>query len=150
VIVGDGPDRRRLNRLARQLDLDVKFIGAFPHRQLPALLASAQVVALPVRTRWAGLNPEGLGLSFLEAAACARPVLVGRSGGAPETVLDGTTGYVLDPGDVPGWARRLDELLGDPGRADALGAAGRAYVGPHFGTAAVARRLRQALDLPLT
>jgi phosphatidylinositol alpha-1,6-mannosyltransferase len=150
VVVGAGPDRRRLERLAARLDVEVRFTGAVPHRDVPALLASAQVVALPVRTRLAGLHPEGLGLGFVEAAACGRPVLVGRSGGAPETVVDAGSGYVIDPDDVATWTRRLAELLADPDRADAMGAAGRAYVAPRFGTTGVGRRLRLALDLPLT
>ena len=59
--------------------------------------------ALPVRTRRAGLEPEGLGLAAIEAAACGLPVVVGISGGTPETVQDGRTGYLVDPRDPRPW-----------------------------------------------
>ena len=79
-----------------------------------AELQRADVFALPMRTRLAGLNPEGLGLAALEAAACGLPVVVGRSGGAPETVLAGRTGFVVDPHDHAALADRLLALLADP------------------------------------
>lgn len=149
VLVGDGPRQAVLRRLCRQLGLEssVHFAGRVPRERVPGLLRQADVFALPVRTRLAGLNPEGLGMSFLEAAASGLPVIVGRSGGAPETVIDGRTGYVVEPDDPWAVAERIDHLLADPARARTMGAAGRAYVTDRYGSGSVRATLRSALGL---
>jgi phosphatidylinositol alpha-1,6-mannosyltransferase len=149
VLVGDGPARPRLERLVAELGLagTVRLTGAVPRTAVLAELQGADVFALPMRTRLAGLNPEGLGLAAVEAAACGLPVVVGRSGGAPETVLPGRTGFVVDPYDVASLAGRLAGLLADPVRAAAMGAAGRHLVLERFGADRVRRTLRAALDL---
>ena len=149
VLVGAGPDEPRLRRLAAAPDLQgtVIFTGALPPEGVAARLHDADVFALPVRTRLAGLNPEGLGLAALEAAACGLPVLVGRSGGAPETVVDGVTGHVLPSRDVPAWTRALLTLLDRPEAAASMGMRGRAFVGAHFGASRARATLREALGL---
>ena len=150
VLVGDGPQAPHLRRLAEQLGVagTVTFTGALDPRGVADRLRDADVFALPVRTRWAGLNPEGLGLAALEAAACGLPVLVGDSGGAPETVLDGVSGRVL-PGDDPAaWTRAVLALLRDPVLAAAMGARGRQHVAGRFGREPARRTLRAALRLP--
>lgn len=149
VLVGDGPRRSQLQRLCRRLGLEssVRFTGRVPRDQVPGLLQQADVFALPVRTRLAGLNPEGLGLGFLEAAATGLPVIVGRSGGAPETVLDHQTGYIVEPDDPQALAERMDRLLADPVRAAAMGRAGRDYVVGRYGCGSVRATLRRALGL---
>ncbi len=149
VLIGDGPRRDRLTSLVRDLALSdsVRFTGALSHGQLAVELRAGQVFALPVRTRWAGLNPEGLGLGFCEAAACGLPVVVGRSGGAPETVRDGVSGFVVEPDDPTPWAARLIELLGDQTLAARMGAAGRAHALDRFSSDLVARQVRHALRL---
>jgi phosphatidylinositol alpha-1,6-mannosyltransferase len=103
------------------------------------------VFALPVRTRLGGLNPEGLGLGFLEAAASGLPVIVGRSGGARETVREGETGFVIEPDDVDGLATVISDLLTDPGRAAAMGLAGRDLVRERFSSEVAAATLRTVL-----
>jgi phosphatidyl-myo-inositol dimannoside synthase len=110
-------------------------------------LQQASVFALPVRTRWAGLNAEGLGLAALEAAACGLPVIVGRSGGAPETVRDGDTGFVVQSDDHQLLAERLSLLLANPALALQMGSRGRRYVSAHFSMESARARLREALDL---
>lgn len=149
VILGDGPQVRSLQRLAARLHLGstVSWRGAQPRRTVITQLQQADVFALPVRTRLAGLNPEGLGLAALEAAACGLPVIIGRSGGAPETVLEGRTGWVVDPGCPEQLAARLGVALGDRAVAQRMGAAGRRYVSATFGAATVRRTLRAALGL---
>jgi phosphatidylinositol alpha-1,6-mannosyltransferase len=149
TLVGDGPQRARLERLVADLGLTgcVRLTGALPRSGVVGELQRADAFALPMRTRLAGLNPEGLGLAALEAAACGLPVIVGRSGGAPETVQDGRTGFVVPPADQRGLADRLVELLTDPGRSNAMGAAGRRFVLQRFSAAQARRTLRAALDL---
>jgi phosphatidylinositol alpha-1,6-mannosyltransferase len=149
VVVGDGPLRPRLERTVRQLRLSewVRLIGAVPHSEVIGHLQQADVFALPVHTRLAGLNPEGLGLAALEAAACGLPVIVGDSGGAPETVRDGITGFVIPPRDHQQLAERLSWLLDNPRLAQEMGARGRNHVCAHFSTASARVKLREALDL---
>ena len=154
VLVGDGPQRRRLERLAGQLSVggSVRFTGPLSRPAVIGELQRALVFALPVRTRLtglfpAGLNPEGLGLAALEAAACGLPVLIGRSGGAPETVEEGVTGFTVDPNRPAELAARIGELLADPLRAAAMGRAGRALVEQRFSAAAARVVLRELLDL---
>ncbi|OMB95935.1 alpha-(1-2)-phosphatidylinositol mannosyltransferase [Mycobacterium sp. NS-7484] len=127
VIVGGGPYLQRLQHLARTHNVadDVIFTGAVPGAELPAHHTMADVFAMPCRTRGAGLDVEGLGIVYLEASACGVPVIAGTSGGAPETVLDGHTGTVVDGNDVGAVASAVSDLLADPARAAAMGAAGR-------------------------
>jgi len=130
LLVGDGPYRRRLQRLVRERKVDdsVIFAGAVPWSEAPAWFDAGDVFAMPCRTRMGGLEPEALGIVFLEAQAAGAPVLVGDSGGAPETVRHGEMGYVVDPRDPAGIAVRAVELLGDKGRIRVLGDKGRAWV----------------------
>ena len=149
VLVGDGPERSSLERQVRRSRLGrVTFTGALDEAGVLTQLHRADVFALPIRTRLGGLDSEGLGLAALEASACGLPVVVGRSGGAPETVLPGRTGYVVDPDDPYELAVRLGDLLADPEHARALGAAGRAFVAERYGADQARRVLRTALGLP--
>jgi phosphatidylinositol alpha-1,6-mannosyltransferase len=148
VLVGDGPERSSLQRQVRRSRLrGVTFTGALGPAGVLGQLRRGDVFALPVRTRLAGLDPEGLGLAALEASACGLPVVVGRSGGAPETVVPGRTGYVVDPDDPYELATRLADLLADPAHARELGAAGRVFVGDRYGADRARRVLRTALGL---
>jgi phosphatidyl-myo-inositol dimannoside synthase len=149
VVVGDGPLRPRLERAIRDLQLSgcTQLLGALPRSGVISQLQQADVFALPVRTRLAGLNPEGLGLAALEAAACGLPVIVGDSGGAPETVRDGQTGFIVPSDDHELLAERLLLLLDNPSLAAQMGARSREYVAAHFSTDVARRRLKQALDL---
>ncbi|PRY02588.1 glycosyltransferase family 4 protein [Allonocardiopsis opalescens] len=134
LIVGRGPDESRLRSLARRCGVAdaVVFAGGQPHHAVPAFFAAGDVFAMPCRTRRGGLEPEALGIVYLEAAATGLPVVVGDSGGAPDTVRDGETGYVVRGGVPDDTARRLAELLGDRGLARAMGEKGRAWVRQHW------------------
>ncbi|CAN3129678.1 glycosyltransferase family 4 protein [Mycobacterium sp. smrl_JER01] len=130
VIVGGGPYRTSLHRLAHTFGVseDVVFTDGVPADELPAHHAMADVFAMPCRTRGAGLDVEGLGIVYLEASSTGVPVVAGRSGGAPETVVDGETGLVVDGWNVGAIAAAVTDLLADPARAAAMGAAGRQSV----------------------
>jgi glycosyltransferase involved in cell wall biosynthesis len=130
LLVGGGPLEASLRRAVadRGLEKSVVFAGPVEPAELPAHYAAGDVFAMPCRTRRAGLDVEGLGMVFLEAAACARPVVAGTSGGAPEAVQEGVTGHVVDPRSPAAVADTLAGLLDDPGRARSMGLAGRAWV----------------------
>ncbi|MFS8478485.1 MAG: glycosyltransferase family 4 protein [Micromonosporaceae bacterium] len=130
LLVGGGPYRSTLQRLAREVGVadDVVFTGSVPWAELPAHYAAGDVFAMPCRTRAGGLDVEGLGIVYLEASATGLPVIAGDSGGAPDAVRDGETGYVAPGRDVAAVADRVAELLADPERARRMGAAGRAWV----------------------
>ena len=149
IIVGDGPQRGRLERIVHELELSdcTRIIGALPRTGVIAQLQQACVFALPVRTQWAGLNPEGLGLAALEAAACGLPVIVGHSGGAPETVRDADTGFLVPSDDHQLLAERLSLLLDNPSLAQQMGSRGRHYVSAHFSLDSARATLREALGL---
>ncbi|GHF24726.1 glycosyl transferase family 1 [Streptomyces mashuensis] len=145
LIVGRGPAEQRLRRLARaQAPGSVVFAGGMDHAATARHYALADVFAMPCRTRKAGLEAEGLGIVFLEAAASGLPVIAGDSGGAPDTVLDGETGAVVDGRDVAAVARSVVRMLTSPDRA-AMGAAGRRWVAKEWSWDASAERLRAML-----
>lgn len=115
VIAGDGPDRARLERRVEKAHArNVLFTGAPDQAELPALYNAFSVFALPVRTRNLGLDVEGLGIVFLEAQACGVPIVVGNSGGAPETVRDSRYGTVVDGRDQNAIAAAIDYWLSRP------------------------------------
>jgi phosphatidyl-myo-inositol dimannoside synthase len=127
LLVGDGPYRRKLEVMAGRAPTgSVVFAGAVADEQLPAYHAAADVFAMPCRSRWGGLEVEGFGIVFMEAAATGRAAVAGNSGGAAEAVQDGATGLVVNGRNRPQVARAVIELLSDPGRASEMAAAGRA------------------------
>ncbi len=148
LVVGGGKDGPRLARLCAGLGIkeQVVLAGPVPWAQTPAFFDAGDVFAMPCRTRLGGLEPEAFGIVFLEAQSTGLPVLVGRSGGAPDAVCDGTTGYVVDPRDPDAIAVRLIELLRDPDRASGMGAAGRTWVEGSWTWDQVGDRLVELLD----
>ncbi|HEU0131906.1 MAG TPA: glycosyltransferase family 4 protein [Mycobacteriales bacterium] len=147
LVVGGGPDMPRLQRLAVEHGVadHVRFTGSVPWPELPAHYAAGDVFAMPCRSRLGGLEVEGLGIVYLEAAATGLPVVAGDSGGAPDAVLDGETGVVVDGRDVDRVARETAALLADPRRAAAMGARGRAWVEEAWRWDLLAERLRALL-----
>lgn len=149
LLVGGGPDRDRLGRLAERTGVSdaVVFAGEVPWSQLPAYYAGGDAFAMPCRTRRAGLDVEGLGMVFLEASAMGMPVLAGNSGGAPEAVQAGVTGLVVhDPRSPSAVADRLAPLLEDRVLAARMGRAGRAWVAGSWTWDLLAGRLSRLLD----
>lgn len=129
LIVGGGPDEPRLRRMAAEAPPgSVVFAGQAAEEDLPRYYAAGDVFAMPCRTRLGGLEVEGWGNVFIEAAACGKPVVVGDSGGARESLVDGETGILVNGNDVAGVSRAVADLLGDPDRARRMGKAGRARV----------------------
>jgi phosphatidyl-myo-inositol dimannoside synthase len=147
LLGGGGPDRDRLTRLAGMAGVReaVVFTGSVPWEELPGLYAAGDVFAMPSRTRRGGLDVEGLGMVYLEASAVGLPVVGGDSGGAPDAVREGETGYVVDGRDVTALADRVATLLGDPEQARRMGAAGRAWVEREWRWDTQADRMRDLL-----
>lgn len=146
VVAGTGRDEGRLTRLARRTSAPVRFVGRVDDEDLVALLGCADVFAMLCRDRWRGLEQEGFGIVFLEAAACGLPVVAGRSGGSAEAVDDGATGIVVDdPHDVDAVVAAIGRYLDEPGRARRAGAAGRRRAETDFAYDRLAYRLHEAL-----
>jgi phosphatidylinositol alpha-1,6-mannosyltransferase len=125
LLVGDGPDGGRLSTLADGVGRSIVFVGEVHAEELPAYYAAGDVFAMPCRSLARGLDVEGLGLVYLEAAASGLPVIAGDAGGAPETVRPGVTGHVVDRPDL---ATVLGDLLLNPDLAAKMGAAGREWM----------------------
>lgn len=172
LIVGGGPYAKTLRQLAARTGLtaavysggevprpgrhvepaaaasrpSVYFTGPVPQAELPAHYAAGDVFSMPCRTRRGGLDVEGLGIVYLEASATGLPVVGGDSGGAPDAILDGETGYVVGGRDVAALEQRLTALLRDPAGAKAMGEKGRAWVEREWNWDLIATRLRALID----
>ena len=147
LLVGDGPHRAAVSRQVARLGLerDVLFAGRVPWAQTPAHYDAGDVFCMPTRTRLGGLEPEALGICYLEAAATCLPVVVGDSGGAPDAVLDGENGYLVNGCDVEAVAGRCAELLLDRDLARRFGERGRAWVAERWRWDDLAVRLQLLL-----
>ncbi|MFE7412229.1 glycosyltransferase family 4 protein [Streptomyces laurentii] len=147
LIVGGGPYEQDLRRLAERTGVagSVRFTGAVPWEELPAHYGAGDVFAMPCRTRRGGLDVEGLGIVYLEASATGLPVVAGDSGGAPDAVLDGTTGWVVRGGSAEETADRVATLLLDPELRERMGTRGREWVEDRWRWDLLAERLRELL-----
>jgi phosphatidylinositol alpha-1,6-mannosyltransferase len=143
ALAGSGRDRDRLAKRAARAGLGDRFhlLGRVPDEDLAAVYGAADVFAMCCRERWGGLEAEGFGIVFLEAAACGVPAVAGRSGGAWEAVDDGATGSVVDPLDAGAIAGALARLLADPALRRTMGAAARARAETAFAYDILAARL---------
>ena len=147
LLVGDGPYRPDLDRLVARCGVSdsVVFTGPVRWEDLPAYYDAGNIFAMPCRTRRGGLDVEGLGIVYLEASATGLPVIGGDSGGAPDAVLDGESGYVVPGRSEDALAQRLIELLADPARAAAMGEKGLAWIDREWTWDLVAQRLQRVL-----
>ena len=147
LLVGDGPYRSRLERMARHLGVDgsVVFTGAPSRTELPGYFDAGDVFAMPCRTRRRGLDVEGLGMVFLEAAATGLPVVGGDSGNSADAIRDGETGYVVSGVSVADLADRLKRLLTDRGAAKAMGEKGLAWVHQEWRWEIISQRFAEIL-----
>ena len=148
VIGSTGRDEDRLRHIAAESSAPVVFLGRVPHDDLPLLYGCADVFTMMCRNRWAGLEQEGFGIVFVEAAAAGIPQIAGDSGGAAEAVTDGETGWVMrNPEDHADLARRIAVLLDDHGLRRRMGEASRARAVSEFDYEVLARRLGDVLGV---
>ncbi|MFM8644926.1 MAG: glycosyltransferase family 4 protein [Actinomycetota bacterium] len=146
LIGGTGRDHDRLQRLIDELQAPVRLLGRVSDDDLPALYGCADAFMMLCRNRWGGLEQEGFGIVFAEAAACAVPQVAGDSGGAAEAVVDGETGMVeRDPRNVNAVAESLRSLLGDATRRNRMAMASRARAVNEFDYSVLVARLTAAL-----
>jgi phosphatidylinositol alpha-1,6-mannosyltransferase len=147
LIVGGGPYEKDLRRLAHDTGVaaSVRFTGPVPWSELPAHYGAGDVFAMPCRTRRGGLDVEGLGIVYLEASATGLPVVAGDSGGAPDAVLDGETGWVVRGGSAPEAADRIITLLADAELRRRMGERGREWVEEKWRWDLLAEHLKKLL-----
>lgn len=146
LVAGDGPDRPRLEALARRLGVDesVRFVGSVNGAEdLRDHYNACDVFVMPARE--APPDVEGFGIVFLEAGACGKPVVGARAGGVPDAIRHGETGLLVAPDDAPALAASLSHLLHDEAEADRLGRRGRQRVVEEATWDHVAERLYAAL-----
>ncbi len=130
LLVGEGPYRDHLTKLVGKYNLqsNVTFIGRIQYEDLPKYICLGEIFAMPSRSRFFGLEVEGLGIVYLEASACGLPVIAGASGGAPDAVIEGVTGVVVDGLDSAAIAVAAIEMLNNPEKSQMMGAAGREWI----------------------
>ncbi|GDX23342.1 glycosyl transferase family 1 [Actinomycetes bacterium] len=130
LLVGTGNYKKRLEKLVHNLKVQdsVIFTGRVAHELLPAYYRLGDIFAAPCRSRYGGLEVEGLGIVYLEASACGVPVIAGKSGGAPDAVLDGKTGILVNGRDHLEISGALIKLLADEKLRDQMGTAGRVWM----------------------
>jgi phosphatidylinositol alpha-1,6-mannosyltransferase len=130
LMVGEGPYREDLTKMVKELNLSdaVTFIGRIQYQELPRYICAGDIFVMPSRSRLAGLEVEGLGIVYLEASSCALPVIAGRSGGAPDAVDEGVTGYSVDGTSPLEVSNAIVKLFDDPVKAKEMGQAGRSWI----------------------
>jgi len=130
LIVGGGPYKQNLHKKTFDLNVNshITLTGSVPWEQLPTFYASADVFAMPVRTRNFGFDVEGLGIVYLEASASGVPVIAGNSGGAPDAVINDVTGYVIDAKNKNLLQEKIVNLLSNPELRNRLGKQGRSWI----------------------
>lgn len=147
LIVGVGPRQKKLDQLVRRYDLAefVRFVGRVGYEKLPEYFRLADLFVMPSRSRMAGLEVEGLGIVYLEASASGIAVLAGTSGGAPDAVIAGKTGEIVDGTSIDQIAQVINELLDHPARLREMGRAGRAWTESSWGWQIWGERFKAAL-----
>jgi len=129
-MVGNGPYREHLQKLVVKLQLEnsITFIGRIQYAELPRYLCAGDLFAMPSRSRLAGLEVEGLGIVYLEASACGLPVIAGKSGGAPDAVIEGVTGVSVDGRKAGEVSAAVIKMLDNPEESKRMGEAGREWI----------------------
>jgi len=147
LIAGTGRDRNRLEALSRDVENSVRFLGEISEEKLPDLYRAADVFCMPCRSRWGGLEQEGFGIVFLEAAASGVPQIAGRSGGSADAVLHDETGLIVDdPNDPRQLAQAIEMYLKDPDKLKCMGENSRLRVEKSFSYDLLSKNLIDAID----
>lgn len=150
LFIGEGPYKDYLVKRAAELKVSdvITFIGRIQYAELPRFICVGDIFAMPSRSRLAGLEVEGLGIVYLEASACGLAVVGGKSGGAPDAVLEGETGFAVDGTSAQAVADAVITLLKDPERASQMGARGRQWIIDEWRWEIWAKKFAQLLTQP--
>jgi phosphatidylinositol alpha-1,6-mannosyltransferase len=148
LIVGTGNYENTLRKKVEKLKLHsaISFLGRVPYQELPDHFRLADIFASPTRDRFGGLEVEGLGIVYLEASACALPVIAGNSGGAPDAVQDGLTGLVRDGRNPELLAETLQELLENQNVRNEMRKKGREWMEREWSWRVIGSRFRTLLN----
>lgn len=130
LFVGVGPHLEYIHKRAIQLGVleNISFVGRVQYRELPRFISVGEIFAMPSRSRLAGLEVEGLGIVYLEASACALPVVGGLSGGAPDALLEGETGFAVNGRNPAAVSGAIIHLLDNPELGRKMGERGRQWI----------------------
>ena len=147
LLVGTGPHKEEIKSLVSKhnMDANVFFVGRIVHEELPRYFALGDLFAMPARNRLAGLEVEGLGIVYLEASACGIPTIVGNSGGAPEALIEGKTGYLVDGNSIDEIANAAIRILTDPALRREMGTFGNKWVNDEWNWQIWSDRFNQIL-----
>jgi phosphatidylinositol alpha-1,6-mannosyltransferase len=147
LIIGEGPYRSKLLAKIEKLNLgkSVTVLGRLGYQDLPNYLSLGSVFAMPSRDRLAGLEVEGLGIVYLEASSCSLPVIVGNSGGAPDALINGVTGLLVNGRSVSEISEAILKILTSSDGGAAMGSAGRDWVAKNWGWDRWAEEFQAAL-----
>lgn len=148
LIIGRGPYLEHLAKLVavNNLENHVSFIGRVQYAELPRFICAGDVFAMPSRSRFAGLEVEGLGIVYLEASACGLPVVAGNSGGAPDAVVEGVTGLVVDGTNNTQIADAIITLLTNPHKCKEMGNAGQTWIKENWRWEIWSKRFNELLE----
>lgn len=150
VLVGEGPYRQKLEELAHELHVEesVHFLGRIQYTDLPRYISMGDLFAMPSRDRLFGLEVEGLGIVYLEASSCGLPIIVGDSGGAPDALQNGETGFLVDGNDVADISEKILTLLHDSKLREEFGARGRQWAQQEWDWTHWSSKFNSLLGLP--
>ena len=147
LIGGTGRDARRLEGWSKALGSNVKFLGEISEEALPDLYRAADIFCMPCRSRWAGLEQEGFGIVFLEAAASGIPQIAGKSGGSADAVVDNETGFIIDdPRNPRQLAQSIQVLLENPVEIERMASNSRMRAKSNFSYEQLSKTLIKTLD----
>jgi phosphatidylinositol alpha-1,6-mannosyltransferase len=149
LFIGVGPHLEYIHKRAIQLGVldHISFLGRARYQELPRLISLGEIFAMPSRSRFGGLEIEGLGIVYLEASACGLPIVGGIAGGAPDALIEGETGFAVDGRSASEVARAIMALLDDPARAKAMGERGRAWIKQEWEWQHWSAELNKLLDI---
>ncbi len=147
LIAGTGRDEKRLQKLIRKTNAPAQLLGRVGDAELPEIYGIGDVFSMPCRTRWMGMEQEGFGIVFMEAASCGVPSIAGKSGGATEAVVENETGIILDdPSDVGSLAQTLLLLIGNRKKLEEMGEKARKRAVAQFNYDLLAAKLAKILN----
>ena len=149
MIVGGGPYKQHLHKqmFDNEVHQSVTITGSVSWNELPGFYAAGDVFAMPVRTRNLGFDVEGLGIVYLEASATGLPVIAGDSGGAPDAVIEGITGFVLNAKKETLLVEKIVELLLNKELSNRLGKQGRSWIEKQWQWPSRHLQLRKLLEI---